>query len=247
MRDLRLGDHVMVSDGRYEEVYSFGHYQAAIKAQLLEIAFVGEASPLQISPDHLLFISPQHTVQASSLHAGDSVLKATASTDTPFHIVKSIRNITGHGLYAPFTASGALVVNGVVASCYVGFGQSGSIELLGGISLSYQMLANLYETPHRIWCKYWSSCHVENYTPEGISQWLMIPLQIALWIVEQSKLVKTVLVGTGIAIALPLRLVELFLDAHVVNQFAFCCFVMTLAYCKIDATSRLDIALPPSY
>lgn len=104
-RSLAWRQRSGLGDGWYKQVYSFGHYQPEINAQLLVITFAGEASPLEISPDHLLFISPQCYVQASSLCVGDTVLKASSDrSDAVFHAVKSIQKVTGQGLYAPFTA-----------------------------------------------------------------------------------------------------------------------------------------------
>ena len=249
MRDLKLGDEVMVADGRYERVYSFGHYQPEVSAEYLQISFSDESasnSPLEISPDHLLFTSDHRAVEASSVRVGDTVMKASGEA----LVVVSIRKVSQQGAYAPFTPSGVLAVNGVLASCYIGFEGSASMKLAGGFELSYQFLAHLFETPHRLWCMSLSSCRSEFYTEEGLSLWHNYPLQLSQWLVRQSTMVKTSTMMTGLIIFLPLRFLEVFLHMSFEILFALCVLVVSLARlnvkpcgdkstsCKVDRRNR---------
>ena len=231
MRNLKLGDEVMVADGRYERVYSFAHYLPDITGDYLRISFSDEpwaTPPLEISRDHLLFISEHRAVQASFLRVGDTVMKASGGVVA----VKSIRKVAQMGVYAPFTPSGVLVLNGVLVSCYTGLEGSDSIKLYGGLELSYHYLAHLYQMPHRLWCRSVSPCRRETHSAEGISLWLHYPLKLSGWLLRQSIIVKTSFMMAWLIVFLPLGLLELFLHLSIEMQFTLCALIVGLAYSR---------------
>jgi hypothetical protein len=169
-----------------------------------------------VSADHMVFISKSRSVKASSLQVGDRIMKASGLSDQDTYKITSLRTVWRQGMYAPFTASGTVVVSGILASCYVGFDGPESLELIGGLSFSYQFLAHLAETPHRLWCRAApASCLRETYTERGLSQWQVLPFELARALLLQPTMVKAPSVTVGMALLLPLRVVEMLLDASV--------------------------------
>jgi hypothetical protein len=204
MNKLELGDSILVADGKYEQIYAFGHYDPRGVADYLEISIPGAS--LEISPSHMVFTSDHYAVPASSLQVGDSVQTAEGYAAK----IHSVRTVRRTGLYAPFTPSGVVVVNHVLASCFVGL--DGDENSWRGI-MSYHALAHLFETPHRMWCRLVSQCNAETYNELGISVWVARPHKGARWMLRQSVWIQTPLVLILLAFLVPLRLVEVALVA----------------------------------
>ena len=125
MDALKVGDAVLTADGTYSEVYSYGHFAPERKVEYLQIqtdvSRQNQQPPLEISAEHLLYANGQ-LVPASKVKVGDALQESTTTaTAATTQVVVSLRKVTRRGAYAPFTKSGNLVVNGVVASSYVAF------------------------------------------------------------------------------------------------------------------------------
>jgi 3D (Asp-Asp-Asp) domain-containing protein len=71
--DVKIGDKVLVSAGKYEEVYSFGHRNIAESAQFLQIYSNDTDAPIEISADHLILVDSEHWVPAGTVRVGDCV------------------------------------------------------------------------------------------------------------------------------------------------------------------------------
>ena len=181
MSDIKLGDKVLVQGGKYETVYSFGHLARQVEATYLQ--FVAAGLVLEISKDHMVFVEGGRSVPASIVKVGEKLLLTNGNAAT----VNAIRSVRKQGAYAPFTASGTVAVNGVVASSFIAFQDSETLKI-GNIdtTLSFQFLARTFETPHRMWCQYVSTCTEEKYTVEGVSLWVDLPHKFALWFLEQN-------------------------------------------------------------
>lgn len=145
-------------------------------------------------------------VPASSLIAGDTVL--TQSGD--LGAITKMENVTRRGIFAPFTMSGTIVVDGIVASSYVSLQEQGDGQLshklmLGGfeVPLTMQWMAHVVQAPHRLLCRlYWSFCQEETYTASGLSWWSASTYWFAQWLLHDG--------GTWvILIAAPLFLILL--------------------------------------
>ena len=116
MRNLRIGDHVLGSDGKFYLVYAFGHQDFNGSTDYVRLYTNATVSPLEISPAHFLFLHEQQElpVLPESLKKGDIVL---GTDNQPFMITK-IEYIVSKGIFAPFTTDGTIVVNGIVCSSY---------------------------------------------------------------------------------------------------------------------------------
>jgi hypothetical protein len=70
-----------------------------------------------------------------------------------------IQKVVRTGLYAPFTPSGTLVVNGLKASSFVSF-QDSDVLKIGNYRtpFSFQRLAQTFEFPHRMVCYHFGTC-----------------------------------------------------------------------------------------
>lgn len=156
MNRLQVGDVVRVDENGYERVYAFGHFNETALGDYLELTFANNplsssSSSLEISANHLLFRSDGVAVPASQFAIGDEIVGTNSSSTR----ITSIREIQRPGAFAPFTASGTLLVNGVKASNYISL--QGSIHLMiGGAStpFSHQWIAHSILAPVR-----WSSAH----------------------------------------------------------------------------------------
>jgi len=121
MDQLQVGDAVLTSKG-YAKVYSFGHLDRNGKTPYLQIQTTANDAPLEISKDHLLYVFDEAKQMQSIVPARDIKVGNLLISEPGTQVeVQSIRQVTRHGAYAPFTTTGDIVVNGVVASNYIAF------------------------------------------------------------------------------------------------------------------------------
>jgi len=132
MSALRVGDLIRSVDGAgkaiYEEVYFFGHADAARSAEYVDLKLAGSTASLQLSNGHFLPTCPQHGKRCDwtdHLHAyahevlpGDYIWVAQADEQITLRRVLETSVVVKKGLYNPYTLSGKIVVNGVVASAH---------------------------------------------------------------------------------------------------------------------------------
>jgi hypothetical protein len=178
MKDLQLGDEVLVDSGNFETVYSFGHRDDTVLASFLLFL----PSKIEISMDHMLKIKGRH-IPASAVQVGDELEMASGE----FLSIDEIQTVIRHGAYAPFTKSGTIVVSNIKASNYIAFQGSGHLVLGGWKTLfSYQWLAHVSQAPHRI-CVQLFGLGNETYSDRGLSRWIDVPHQLGDWFVQQNS------------------------------------------------------------
>ncbi len=184
MKDLKIGDKVMNAEGKFDDVYSFGHYSKDVQAEFVQIHAAGLKTPLELSKEHMLFVDGA-AVPASAVSVGDKVNLAGGNGVAE---VKKIQHVIRHGAYAPFTKSGTIAVNDVAASVYVDLQNDAGVLVVGGYKtpLSMQFLAHMFQAPHRLVCQMSPSyCQTETYDDRGVSSWVAGPLAVAEWLIKQ--------------------------------------------------------------
>lgn len=123
MKDLRVGDLIEVSRGRYEPVYAFGHQNENFQSdsehyRYVEILLEEQEVGLKVTLDHLILVEGKGYTPAGSVMVGDRLFPRDESAS---QVVQSNRYISASGLYAPLTPSGTLIVHNISVSCYVSF------------------------------------------------------------------------------------------------------------------------------
>jgi len=183
MKQLQIGDMVRVkgsgSQATYEPVYSFGHKNTDGTAEYMELR-TSASNKLVLSAQHMLWEVTQDTfIPASEVKPGHQLLYYDQEDRSSTTVVTSVRSTIKmkKGMYAPFTPSGTIVVNNILASNFV------AIPTFKQQYYSYQWMAHTGEFPHRAACHYFGSCKdKETYNEDGINQgWCTIPLQIFNW------------------------------------------------------------------
>jgi len=189
MKNIKLGDKVLV-DGtnNYEPVYSFGHRNPSQTVEFLKISTVSHQ--IALSGDHMVFLEEGKSIPASHVKVGDTLQLAKNGNEQ----VINTERIKKKGVFAPFTSSGTIIVDGVKASTFVAFQDSDTLILSGlDTGISYQFIAHTFEMPHRLWCRHLSACLEENYTTDGISTWVALPHAFSRWLLKQNDFVITVI------------------------------------------------------
>jgi hypothetical protein len=199
MKDLKLGDEVLVEGNTFSKVYSFGHRHETVQTEYLRVLSDQSAHPLEISPDHMVFLAGGRAVPASSLKVGDQF--ETSSATGQLRTLISIETVLRQGAYAPFTHSGTIVVDGFKASTYVSF-QGSPFLKLGALTtpLSYQWMAHASQLPHRLYCTYLSSCRTEKYNDAGISTWVDYSHAMGQWLLKQNPLLTALVLIPVVAV-----------------------------------------------
>jgi hypothetical protein len=180
MSNLQVGDRVLVSENTYERVYSFAHRVESQAAEFVQIM----PSKLELTKDHMMFVVGKGAIPASMLEVGDVLVNAEK--------VESIHKVVRTGIYSPFTPSGTIVVNGVLASNYITFQDSDVIKF-GSLStpFSYQWLSHASQFPHRVWCHYLGK--TDTNLKNGFSNWTEPSFHAANWCLLQHLVVMGVL------------------------------------------------------
>ena len=83
-------------------------------------------------------------VPAWHLKVGDALTDGPSGKTVA---IVSIRSVRSKGAYAPFTPSGTIVVDGVLASSFVSLTADDGLEIAGGIELSTQWMSRMFELP----------------------------------------------------------------------------------------------------
>jgi len=203
IEQLRLGDKVLTQNGNYEAIYSWGHRNTEKVARFVKLL----PSDIELSSNHLIFSqNGKFPVPAGTVEVGDIL----SSGET----VTSVQSVTRRGLYAPFTKSGTIVVNGQVASTFVSLQQNSSTLLLSNgwsTGISHQWLARTFEFPHRLWYSIRVDCTTkggESYTSDGISTWVAIPLQFFRWTLQLPTILQLIILIPVLFIFIMFVLIE---------------------------------------
>lgn len=212
MKDLRVGDYVLTylkhhqqqqqQQQQYEQVYAFAHRNENRSVEFLQI-YTNDTQqpPLEISTRHMVYLeNKKYPITADRVQVGD-VLKGiqvldngdTKTTTTTPKWVTKISKTTKHGLYAPLTTSGTIVVNGIVASAYTSLQENSNkdhVELLGMTTpLSQQGYCHLGLSPFRLICTLSRSlCHRSN--PDGMPHYIAWSVRVTNWVYEQPWMIQ---------------------------------------------------------
>jgi len=196
MKNAKVGDNVMVDEeGNYGKIYSFGHYLPGKKiTDYIHIESTDpERRPLVLSGAHMVFIKKEGkriAIRSDQIMMGDKLISIVSDSSSSFVVSRILKNKKGvTGAYAPFTNTGTIVVNGVVASCYVALIQPTNLEKKLFGFFSHQSVAHFFESPHRLYCCYYffaDECRNEKYTDEGLSSWVAFPFEVTKWLLESS-------------------------------------------------------------
>ena len=204
MKDLQLGDQVLVAQGKYEKVYSFGHRHESIEADFLQFL----PSGLEISEDHMVKVGNRH-VPAHAVQVGDHLESGSGD----WILVEEIKTILRRGMYAPFTMSGTIVVSNVKASSYIAFQESETL-MIGGVAtpMRYQWMAHLSQAPRRLYARVFGVVTNEQYLPEsGISSSVQGPLDAWEWYLDQNAFVMVMLLVPAVLCLMVFSAMDAFL------------------------------------
>lgn len=108
MRELRLGDEVVVPGGR-DSVVSFTHARE-VRAAFVELGT--RNGSIVVSRDHLLVVNGRMR-PGGGVVKGDYLRRVEGDV-----VVEYVAPVSMGGLYAPVTTSGVMIVDGFVVSCY---------------------------------------------------------------------------------------------------------------------------------
>lgn len=190
MPNLTTGSKVLTANG-YQTLYAFAHQDSQTQEEFLQFHTKQYPhNPLEISPEHMLFVvGKTRAVPARSIRVGD-VLQSSQWPDGVE--VKKIAATLRRGLYAPLTTDGTIVVDGIVSSCYIALQETVAagehLEFKGGMStgLSQHFMAHLAMSPVRMACLGISSELCKAYDPEGMAYFAKFGLDFAQFADQQS-------------------------------------------------------------
>ena len=122
MQDLRVGELVLTGSGHFLPILGWLDYNPRITTNFTRI-HTNQSSSLSLTGSHVIFTDPgkeesYETKFTRDLEVGDILVHEASGNKA--EIIK-IQNELITGFYAPLTASGTLVVNGFLVSCYASY------------------------------------------------------------------------------------------------------------------------------
>jgi len=174
MSEVQVGHRVLADNNKYERIYAFGHRDENRRAEFLQLL----PSKLELSRDHMVFVQGKGAIPASHVVIGDELNDG--------QVVEEIRKVVRSSVYAPYTPSGTIVVNGVLASNYIALQDSPVVKIGSVKTFSYQWVAHAFQLPHRIWCHYMGM--ESRILESGMSSWSEPSFKVAKWFLQEKSM-----------------------------------------------------------
>jgi len=114
MKDLVVGDEVLVGRRQYSRVYMFTHNDYKVRSEFVVLRF-SDRSTFAASPGHLLYTATGKLLRADEVLVGNTLDTLDKQEQK---VVVEIRKEERVGLYNPQTLQGDIVVDGVISSTY---------------------------------------------------------------------------------------------------------------------------------
>ena len=228
MKELQVGDKIYTgADNGYEAVYGFGHRDETAVAEFMVFHTSSDSgqdlSPLEATKDHMILVNntflPAKYIQVGDLlHGADGRLLTVSDLHQAYKV----------GLYAPLTASGTLIANGVQVSSYVSL-QKGlpkdwehGFDLVLGM-ISQHQAVHILASPVRVVCLggiFRQLCSNDYIDPQtGVPP----HVRLAIWLVklfdESNSVVQLLLVLLFVLICGSLYCIELMVGPASVPAF----------------------------
>ena len=125
MSEINVGDRLLVRDAsgqlKYDQVYMFGHRDPDLSSEFVVIKT--QHTSVRVSPEHSVYCvrdDREMCIPAADVKVGDDLLVVESSLQSL--CPERVEGVTWErklGVYAPFTLSGSVVVNGALMSCYI--------------------------------------------------------------------------------------------------------------------------------
>ena len=196
MKDIQVGDMVMVDGSRYEPVYAMGHRQEDYLASFLKISTIEES--VEVTPEHLLYLAKKDLpVRADSIKVGDSLRVHDGDRK-----VTKIEVVEHEGLFDPLTPSGKVMVNGIMASTYIALQAGDEHVKFGPFKFSHEAFVHFTLSPMRVVCMGIVDAPCRMTNEEGIPLYIRWGMDLIHMITEGSYAASAFLLA-----ALPLLLV----------------------------------------
>ena len=209
MAQLKVGDLVLTKSLTYEPVYAFAHAEQHLPNKFLQIHtnVTATMTPLEITPEHLVFIKNEigHTLsRADSIRKGDLLFYYSKSQDKEvFAEVSSFKMIQRNGYYAPLTASGTIVVDGILSSNYVAVQLDSEDVHIDGHILPFTDadVEHLWLSPLRLFCNLIPSNVCKAHNENGMLPYVDFGFKVADWGLSQPAFLQTLMLA-GVLCAL---------------------------------------------
>lgn len=204
MKDLQVGDEVF-SGNAYEFVYAWAHLEETTKATFLQI-HTASKNMLEITAKHMVFVDGKaDPIPAIAIQIGDSLGGSK---------VTKIGSIEKTGLYAPLTASGSMMVDGIKVSSYITLQESEFVELRGGHKVMSQHTGiHVMLSPFRMICMGVSSKVCKSLDAHGMPHYIRQGISLAQWANELPLFIQSVLLVTLLGVGYFCMAVESILGA----------------------------------
>ena len=143
MQDVRIGDRLLTytdaGEPMYDAVYMMGHKDAQSFGVFVSIT-ASNNQTIRLTPDHYIFVVRNNTmseIPSRHVEVGDGVVVDNGSIVT----VVAISRVKSRGLYNPYTMTGRIVVDGILASCHSSSMLDGFLYALGieNLATGYQI------------------------------------------------------------------------------------------------------------
>lgn len=227
----------MTSQG-YSKIYSFGHYEpTSLGNEFLYLQIQGDKMDknhaLEISADHLIYIQSTLTKSKLAIRAQDVKVGDTLITNDGPSEVLSIREVNRWSAYMPLTATGDILVNGVVASNYVWRSWTQTVHVPGQV---WHWLLHGACQPYRAFCAAKGGCQDETYDEAtGFSPWITFWFQLEQLQLGLPSLLQ-VLVLTVLGVLALLAIVA----AKAVSAHLMLAGIGYVAWKTVEAPSKTD-------
>ncbi|KAH9494925.1 hypothetical protein Btru_020806 [Bulinus truncatus] len=120
---LKLGDQVLTRNDKghlhYDTVYMFGHQDFELSSEFVVLETA--SNKIHLSENHYIYCErhgEEKCIAAKDINVGDNLFLLAESCLVKTAVIR-IGSERKRGLFAPFTNSGTIVVDGFLTSCYV--------------------------------------------------------------------------------------------------------------------------------